>query len=199
MLRRHIACQRSGQAARLIRNKCRGHVTRRPYVRLHPLAYVTSSRPHGSIGSPPGWGAGGICGQVRTRLGLDTCRHGTPAWVLPKARVRSVLDLGTPLRATQTPYGGVWIPFQGSGLHTWRSGTNLGVQTVYPRVRDHPWGSALYIRGSGALPWGSGLTVDALEYVTFSGLVTASDPPMWWGRALLWTQSSRSRLGRGAA
>jgi hypothetical protein len=25
----------------------------RPYVRLHPLAYVMGSRPRGSIGSPP--------------------------------------------------------------------------------------------------------------------------------------------------
>jgi hypothetical protein len=29
---RHIACQRDGQAARLIRNKYRGRATRRPYV-----------------------------------------------------------------------------------------------------------------------------------------------------------------------
>jgi hypothetical protein len=31
--------------------------TRRPYVRLHPLAYVTGRGPRGSIGSPPGRGA----------------------------------------------------------------------------------------------------------------------------------------------
>jgi hypothetical protein len=53
MLRRHIACQRDGQATRLIRNKCRGRVTRRPYVRPCPPTYVTHSRPRGSIGSPP--------------------------------------------------------------------------------------------------------------------------------------------------
>jgi hypothetical protein len=53
MLRRHIACQ----AARLIRDKCRDHVAKRPYVRLRPLAHVTGSRPHGSIGSPPERGA----------------------------------------------------------------------------------------------------------------------------------------------
>jgi hypothetical protein len=52
MPRRHIACQWNGQAARLICNKCRGHAAQRPYVRPHPLAYVTGSRPHGSIGSP---------------------------------------------------------------------------------------------------------------------------------------------------
>jgi hypothetical protein len=43
---------------------------------------------------------------------------------------------------------------------------------------------------------GSGLTVDALEYITFSEYVAAPDPPMWWGQALLLAQSSRPRLGR---
>jgi hypothetical protein len=57
MLRRHIACQRDGQAVCLIRNKCRGRVTRGPYIRLRPLAYVTRSRPRGRIGSLPGLGA----------------------------------------------------------------------------------------------------------------------------------------------
>jgi hypothetical protein len=71
MLRRHIACQWSGQgtlntevahhlpvcqAARLIRNKCRGRAAQSPYVRLRPLAYVTDSWPRGGIGSPPEWG-----------------------------------------------------------------------------------------------------------------------------------------------
>jgi hypothetical protein len=63
MLRRHIACQRDGQAARLIRNECRGRVTRRPYVRPRPPTYVTHSRPRGSIGSPP------RRGQWRKRTG----------------------------------------------------------------------------------------------------------------------------------
>jgi hypothetical protein len=54
MLRRHIAYQ----AARPIRNKCRDRAAQRPYVRLCPLAYVTGSRPRGSIGSPPERGAG---------------------------------------------------------------------------------------------------------------------------------------------
>jgi hypothetical protein len=56
MLRRHIGCQWNGQTVHLIRNKCRGHVAQRPYARLHPLAYVTGSRPRGSIGSSPKWG-----------------------------------------------------------------------------------------------------------------------------------------------
>jgi hypothetical protein len=59
---------------------------------------------------------------------------------------------------------------------------NLEVQTVYPGVRH--------------FPMGSGLTVDALEYITFSGHVAAPDPPMWWGQTLLLTESCRPRLGR---
>jgi hypothetical protein len=54
MLRRHIACQ----AARPIHNNCRDRAAQRPYIRLHPLAYVTGSRPRGSIGSPHERGAG---------------------------------------------------------------------------------------------------------------------------------------------
>jgi hypothetical protein len=53
MLRGHIVCQRDRQAARLLRNKCRGSVAQRPYVRLRPLAYVTGDSPRGSIGPPP--------------------------------------------------------------------------------------------------------------------------------------------------
>jgi hypothetical protein len=57
MPRQHITCQWNGQATRLIHNKCRGRVAQRPYVGLCPLAYVTGSRPRGSIGSPPERGA----------------------------------------------------------------------------------------------------------------------------------------------
>jgi hypothetical protein len=53
MPRRHIACQAAGP----IRNKCRGRADQKPYVRLRSLAYVTGSRPRGSIGSPPERGA----------------------------------------------------------------------------------------------------------------------------------------------
>jgi hypothetical protein len=72
------ACQRNGQVAACQRNghvslnaeaahrlpvewtgliKCRGDIAQMPYARLRPLAYVTRSRPRGSIGSPPGRGA----------------------------------------------------------------------------------------------------------------------------------------------
>jgi hypothetical protein len=43
----------------------------------------------------------------------------------------------------------------------------------------------LYIQGSGTFPWGSGLTVDTLEYIIFSGHVAALESSTWWGRALL--------------
>jgi hypothetical protein len=54
----------------------------------------------------------------------------------------------------------------------------------------------LYIQGSDTFPWGSGLTVDAFEYITFSGHVAAPEPPTWWRQVLLLAQSSRLRLGR---
>jgi hypothetical protein len=57
MLKGHIACQRGRQAARLLRNKCIDSAAKRPYVRLHPLAYVTGARPRGSIGPPSERGA----------------------------------------------------------------------------------------------------------------------------------------------
>ena len=61
----------------------------------------------------------------------------------------------------------------------------LGVRSVHVGVLDQTWRSGLYIQGSGTFPWRSGLTVDVLEYITFSGHVAAPDPPMWWGQALL--------------
>jgi hypothetical protein len=71
-----------------------------------------------------------------------------------------------------------------------------GVRSVNVGVLDQTWRSGLYIQGSGTFPWGSGLTIDVLEYITFSGHVAAPDPPMWWGQALLLASSSRPRLGR---
>jgi hypothetical protein len=66
-------------------------------------------------------------GPEPTRLGPDTCQHRTPAWALFKARVCSVLELWDSIAGGSDPIrGGVWIPFQGSGLHTWRSWTKLG-------------------------------------------------------------------------
>jgi hypothetical protein len=63
-------------------------------------------------------------------------------------------------------------------------------------VLGQTWRPRPYIHRSGTLPWGSELTVDALEYITFSRHVAALDPPTWWGQALLLAKSSHPRLGR---
>jgi hypothetical protein len=85
----------------------------------------------------------------------------------------------------------------------------LGFRSVHVRVLDQhggpdcisrgpgpTWRIELYIQGSGTFPWGSKLTIDALEYITFSRHVAAPEPPTWWGQVLLLAQSSRPRLGR---
>jgi hypothetical protein len=77
----HIACQWNGQAARLILNKCRGCAAHRPYVRLRPLAYVTCSRPRGSIGSPLGRGAEAYTIRSGHVLALDPRLALIKAWV----------------------------------------------------------------------------------------------------------------------
>jgi hypothetical protein len=66
MLKGHISCQRGSQTARPLRNKCRGSVAQRPYVRPIPHAHVMHSRQLDCTRSP-------LRGQVRTKLGLDTC------------------------------------------------------------------------------------------------------------------------------
>jgi hypothetical protein len=81
MLRRHITCQWNGQAARLIRNKCRGRAAQRPYVRLRPLAYVMGSRLRGSIGSLPERGAEAYAVWSRHVSAPDPCLALIKAWV----------------------------------------------------------------------------------------------------------------------
>jgi hypothetical protein len=82
-------------------------------------------------------------------------------------------------------------PIRGGGLDP-----ILGVRSVHVGVMDQTWRSGLYVQGSSTFPWRSGLTIDVLEYITFSRHVAAPDPPMWWGQTLLLAQSSRPRLGR---
>jgi hypothetical protein len=60
-----------------------------------------------------------------------------------------------------------------------------GVRSIHVGVLDQIWRPGLYIQGSDTFPWRFGLTIDVLEYITFSGPVAAPDPPMWWGQALL--------------
>jgi hypothetical protein len=72
----------------------------------------------------------------------------------------------------------------------------LGVRFAPVEVPDLTQRTGLYIQGSDTFPWGSRLTVDTLEYITFSGHVAPPEPSTWWGRVLLLAQSSRLRLGR---
>jgi hypothetical protein len=50
-------------------------------------------------------------GPNPTRLGLDTCWLQTPAWVLIKAQVCSVLEPWDPTVGGPDPIWGVRIPF----------------------------------------------------------------------------------------
>jgi hypothetical protein len=46
-------------------------------------------------------------------------------------------------------------------------------------VLDLTRGSGLYMQGSDTFPWGSGPTVDTLEYIVFSGHVAVPEPSTW--------------------
>jgi hypothetical protein len=70
-----------------------------------------------------------------------------------------------------------------------------GVRFAYVEVLDLARRPGPYIQGSGTFSWGSGLTVDTLEYIIFSGHVAALEPSTWWGRVLLLAQSSHSKPG----
>jgi hypothetical protein len=137
MLRRHIACQRDGQAARLIRNKCRGRVTRRPYVRLCSLAHVTRNRPHRSIGSPPGRGA---------EVYAD---RSTPDWVWTCVNTGPLL--GSCSRPGHVLSWDLGTPCGRPGPHRGGGGPDPipGVRLAQVEVRDQPRRSGLYIRGPG--------------------------------------------------
>jgi hypothetical protein len=144
MQRRHTACQWNGQAARLILNKCRGRVARRPYVRLRPLAYVTCSRPRDNIGSPPGRGAeaytirSGHVSDLDPRLALIKAG----VFSVPESRDLAVSD-PDPTQMGPDPI--------------------LGVRFAPMEVLDHTRRPGLYIQGSGTSAWGSGPTGDAPE------------------------------------
>jgi hypothetical protein len=71
----------------------------------------------------------------------------------------------------------------------------LGVQYVHVGDLDQLGGPDCISRGPALSLWASGLTVDALEYITFSGHVATLESPTWWGEALLLVQSNRPRLG----
>jgi hypothetical protein len=158
-----------GQAARLIRNKCRGCAAQRPYVRLRPLAYVTNNRPRGSIGAPPERGAEAYTVRSGHVSALD------PRLALIKAWVFFVPESRDPAMSGPDPTQG------GSGTHPRVRFAPVEVLDLAPR-------SSLYTQGSDTFPWGSGPTVDTLEYIVFSGHVAAPEPSTRWGRVQFTTR-----------
>jgi hypothetical protein len=56
----------------------------------------------------------------------------------------------------------------------------LGIWLAPAGVPDLSWRFGLYIQRSGTLPWGSGLTVDTLEHIVFSGHVAVPELSTWW-------------------
>jgi hypothetical protein len=114
MLRRHIACQQGGQAARPLRNKCRDRAAQRPYVRLRPLSYITGNKPRGSIGSLPERGV-----QVhRIKPGHVS--------VLYPSLGQGIPCPVTSLWVARTLLGGIRTPSKGPDTLTWESQTIFG-------------------------------------------------------------------------
>jgi hypothetical protein len=144
-------------------------VAQRSYVRLRPLAYVTCGRPRGSIGSPPRRGAVALCGQVHTRMGLDICRHRTPAWARP--RYSLPLSLGTRLWVVWIPGSGVQDSTRRSGLHSRGPGSCSR-------------GPVIMYRGPTLSHGGPDPTVGILECIAFSGHMVTLEPSMWWSWVL---------------
>jgi hypothetical protein len=148
MLRRRIACQWSGQAARLIRIKCRGRVAHRPYVRLRPLAYVMGSRPRGSIGSLPEWGVEAYTAWLGHVSAPD------PRLFLIKARVLFVPES--------------WDPAVSGPNPTQRGpGPIRGVRLVPVEVLELTQRSGPYIQGSGTSHGGPDLLLIPWRISTF--------------------------------
>jgi hypothetical protein len=147
----HDAYQRNKQAHVLPAMNAEARVAKRCHARFRPLAYAARSMPRGSIGSPPERGAG----VYADRSGTHQTRSGHVSASDPRlgpVQGPSMFCPGTlgPIVGDPDPKReGVRLPFQGSGLHTWRSWTNLGGRDCISR------GPTLSHRGPVLLlmPW----------------------------------------------
>ena len=100
----HIACQKGGQAACPLRNKCRGRAAQNPYVILRPLAYVTDDKPCGNVRPSSEWGAEALRIEPGHASIPDLCLgHGTSS-------------PGALLWVVRSSLGGVQTLSNGSGL-----------------------------------------------------------------------------------
>jgi hypothetical protein len=100
----HIICQKGGQAACPLRNKCGGRAAQSPYVMLRPLAYVTDNKP---------------CGCIRpsTERGAEALRTGPEHASMPDPGLGYDTPFpGTLLRAVRSSLGGVRTLPNGFGL-----------------------------------------------------------------------------------
>jgi hypothetical protein len=63
-----------------------------------------------------------------------------------------------------------------------------GVRVAPVGVLDLTRRSGLHVQGSDTFPWGSGPSVDILEYILFPGHVATPEPPTLQGRVLFTTR-----------
>ena len=137
-------------------------MAQKPYARLRPLAYVMTSGPRNSIGSPPERGAeayvvwSGHVSAPDPRLAL------IKAWVFFFPESRDLVVSGPD-------------PAQG--------GPGTPVEVLDLTRRFGP-----YVQGFDTFPWGSGPSLDILEYIVLSGHVAALELSTWWGRVLFTTR-----------
>jgi hypothetical protein len=108
-------------------------VAQRPYVRLRTLAYVTGSRPRGSIESPPERGAEAYTVWSEHMLGPDSRLALIKAWVffVPESRDLAVSGPDPTQRGPR--------PVLGFGARPWRLWTSPGgpVHTYRGPVLSH--------------------------------------------------------------
>jgi hypothetical protein len=136
---------------------------------LCPLAYVTGSRPRGSIGAPLERGAEAYTIWSRHMSAPD------PRLALIKAWVFFVPESWDPAVSGPDPTQRGPEPI-------------LGVRFAPVEVLDLNRRFGLHMQGSVTFPWGSGPTVDTLKDIVFSSHVAALEPSMWWGRSLFTTR-----------